>query len=192
MSKSIYHKHHIIPTHAGGTDTPDNLIRLTVEEHAEAHRLLYEEHGRWQDKFAWKCLAGHIGKEEIIRELQSRPPSALTRKRMSEAQKGKKHTEETRRKISEAQKYRSPESNKKIGDALRGRKLSGETCKRMSRGQTGRVHTEETRRKISEAQKGRPKKKGIPHTEEAKRNMRNAWVKRRIREADNAKLPGME
>ena len=32
------HKHHIIPRHMGGTDDPSNLIELTIEEHAEAHR----------------------------------------------------------------------------------------------------------------------------------------------------------
>lgn len=47
MSKSIYyHRHHIIPRHAGGTDDPSNLVELTVEEHAEAHRILWERDGR--------------------------------------------------------------------------------------------------------------------------------------------------
>ena len=62
---TIYHKHHIIPRHMGGTDDPDNLIELTVEEHAEAHRKLYEEHGRWQDKLAWKALSGQVSSAEI-------------------------------------------------------------------------------------------------------------------------------
>ena len=66
---SIYtHKHHIIPRHMGGTDDPSNLVELTIEEHAEAHRKLYEEHGCWQDKLAWHGLSGRIGKEEILRE----------------------------------------------------------------------------------------------------------------------------
>ena len=49
MSTDIYHNQHIIPRHAGGTDDPDNIARLTVSEHAEAHCKLYEEYGRWQD-----------------------------------------------------------------------------------------------------------------------------------------------
>lgn len=64
------HLHHIVPIHAGGTDDPSNLIELTVEEHAEAHRILWETHGRWQDRLAWKGLAGMITKEEIIRQIQ--------------------------------------------------------------------------------------------------------------------------
>ena len=71
MSKSIYHNHHIIPRHAGGTDSPDNLVRLTVEEHAEAHRVLYEEHGRWQDRVAWIGLAGLATKAEHVAMLLS-------------------------------------------------------------------------------------------------------------------------
>lgn len=54
---TIYHTHHIVPKFMGGTDDPSNLIRLTIEEHAEAHRNLYEEYGRWQDKLAWYGLA---------------------------------------------------------------------------------------------------------------------------------------
>lgn len=42
----LKHKHHIIPKHAGGSDDPSNIVVLTVEEHAEAHRKLYEKHGR--------------------------------------------------------------------------------------------------------------------------------------------------
>lgn len=65
----IKHKHHIVPRHAGGTDDPENIVELTIEEHAEAHRLLWEEHGRWQDRIAWLSLAGKIGHEERLYEI---------------------------------------------------------------------------------------------------------------------------
>ena len=64
------HIHHIIPKHAGGTDDSSNLVELTLEEHAQAHKELYEKYGRWEDKVAWKGLAGMIGKEEIISEVR--------------------------------------------------------------------------------------------------------------------------
>jgi len=54
----------------GGSDDPSNLIDLTVEEHAEAHKKLYQEYGNQEDWLAWKGLSGQIGKEEYIRELQ--------------------------------------------------------------------------------------------------------------------------
>lgn len=63
----LKHKHHIIPKHMGGTDDPTNLIELTVEEHAEEHRKLYELYGKWEDYLAWKGLEGRIDKEHIIR-----------------------------------------------------------------------------------------------------------------------------
>lgn len=63
------HKHHILPKYMGGTDDKENLVELTIEEHAEAHRILYEEYGNWQDYFAWKGLSGQIGKEEILRQI---------------------------------------------------------------------------------------------------------------------------
>lgn len=55
----------------GGSDDSSNIIELTVEEHAEAHRKLYEEYGFIQDYLAWKGLIGCITKEEIIRNISS-------------------------------------------------------------------------------------------------------------------------
>ena len=81
------HKHHIIPKHMGGSNDPSNLIELTVEEHANAHKLLFETHGKWQDYLAWKALSGQINTDEIRREL--------TRLNWL----GKKHTEESKQKI---------------------------------------------------------------------------------------------
>lgn len=64
----IRHKHHIVPKHAGGSDDPSNIVELTVEEHAEAHKKLWEQYGRKEDWLAWQGLAGMIGRDEIIRE----------------------------------------------------------------------------------------------------------------------------
>jgi hypothetical protein len=104
--EKVLHKHHIIPKHAGGTDNSSNLVYLTVEEHAEAHRLLYEQHNRQEDYLAWKGLAGLIGKDEMIKEkcsLNSSRPGELN------TFYGKQHTAETKQKISEAQKRRKVE-----------------------------------------------------------------------------------
>ena len=50
----------------GGTDDPSNLAELTIEEHAEAHKKLWEEYGKEEDRIAWMGLSGMIGKEEVI------------------------------------------------------------------------------------------------------------------------------
>ena len=74
----------------GGTDDKSNLVKLTLEEHAEAHRKLYEEHGRWQDRLAWKGLSSQITQAEaqsITSSLSNKgkPKSKEQRERMSES-----------------------------------------------------------------------------------------------------------
>ena len=68
----LTHLHHIVPTHAGGTDDPANLIELTVEQHAAAHQLLWEKDGQWQDYIAWQALSGSIKSEEARRIATSK------------------------------------------------------------------------------------------------------------------------
>lgn len=50
----------------GGTDDPSNIIELSIEDHAKAHKELYEKFGKQEDWLAWKCLEGSITKEELI------------------------------------------------------------------------------------------------------------------------------
>jgi len=153
MSKSIYHNHHIIPRHAGGTDSPDNLVRLTVEEHAEAHRKLYEEYGRWQDKKAWQGLAGFRGKEEIIKEIRSRPKSEETKKKIRETLTGRKLTEEHKKNIRESCNW--TEAGRKWGKMNKGRKHTEEHKQKNREAQTGRICSEETKKKMSESLKAK-------------------------------------
>tara|TARA_Y100000310_G_scaffold23056_1_gene22099 strand:+ start:197 stop:814 length:618 start_codon:yes stop_codon:yes gene_type:complete len=169
MSTTIYHTHHIIPRHAGGTNHPDNLVRLTTEEHAEAHRLLYEEYGRWEDKLAWLGLSGRIGKEEIIRQKSSnthkgRKHSEETKLKMSKSQTGRKHSEETKCKISISQKgiKKSDEAKQNMSNARKGTKASAETKLKMSntrKGKSihpnGRVFNDEWKQNISNSLKDR-------------------------------------
>ena len=114
---SIYHKHHIVPKHAGGSDDPSNLVFLCVEEHAEAHRKLFEEYGRWQDELAWKTLSGIIGKEEAVRLAgvkanQGKKHSESSKLKIAAAASKRKHSKETIEKIR-ASRIGKPGSNKK-------------------------------------------------------------------------------
>ena len=104
----IKHKHHIIPRHAGGTDEPSNIVELTIEEHAEAHRLLYEKNGRDEDRLAWLGLSGQIGKDEILRQISmaqkgKKKPEGFGEK-IRQANLGRKHSPETLAKMSEIKK----------------------------------------------------------------------------------------
>jgi len=58
------HIHHIIPKHMGGSADPENLVELSIEQHAEAHKILWEKYGKIEDKIAWECLSGRKMTEE--------------------------------------------------------------------------------------------------------------------------------
>ena len=64
------HKHHIIPKHMGGSDEPDNLIELSIEEHAQAHKELWEKYNQEWDRIAWLSLSGQINVSEAKRLVQ--------------------------------------------------------------------------------------------------------------------------
>ena len=148
MSKTIYtHTHHIIPRHAGGSDDPSNLVELTTEEHALAHKKLYEKYGRWQDEIAYLGLSGMIGKDEIIRRM-------ISHNGKDNGMYGRHHTDEVKKIISEKAKGHkrcvgrvlSKETKKLIGDK-----------QRAYQQENPQVHSEETKRKMSKASKGKPK-----------------------------------
>ena len=121
------HINHIIPRYRCkelgiNPDFPENLIELSVEEHAEAHKRLWEGGGRHEDYVAWITLTEQIGKEEIFLETsrigglknRGKPKSKEHRQKLSEANKGKwvgPHSKERRKKISEALKGNKNSSN---------------------------------------------------------------------------------
>jgi len=65
------YKHHIIPRHSGSTDDLSNIKLVTLSEHAEEHRLLWEKNKNQYDYIAWKCLCGQIPVEEAINKIRS-------------------------------------------------------------------------------------------------------------------------
>lgn len=158
MNNNAVHKHHIIPRHMGGNNSPSNIELVTVAEHAERHRVLFERRGNWQDELAWKALSGQIGKEEA------------TLLAIKKAHVGAKRSLETRKRISEA---------------LRGRKLSSPHNKNKSLGQVGwkRPKTKEWCENHSTTMKGRPSGfKGRHLSEESKRKIsqqKKLWWERK-------------
>jgi hypothetical protein len=171
------HKHHIVPRHMGGTDDPSNLIELTVEEHAEAHRKLWEQYGNIKDYCAWKGLEGTIGKEEIVRLLMD--PT------------GRVHTEETKQKISQSHKGKSKhteESKEKLRQFRTGVKLSEEHKAKISKSLEGNTRmvgkklSEDTKKKISEAGKGNKNACGPQKISEDERKRRSEASKERWRQ----------
>jgi len=98
----------------GGTDDPSNLVKLTVEEHAEAHRLLFEKHGSKFDRIAFLVLSKQIGQEEAnyLKLLGPKNWTAEGKEKLKNLAKertgekngffGKTHSEDTKQKNREA------------------------------------------------------------------------------------------
>jgi hypothetical protein len=63
-----YHVHHLVPTHAGGTDDPSNLVRVNKPMHAFMHRLRYLETGDYFDCCAANLLSGDWTAEQARQE----------------------------------------------------------------------------------------------------------------------------
>lgn len=165
------HKHHIIPKHAGGTDDPTNLVNLTIEEHAEAHRLLYEQYGRIQDKRAWMGLTKMLTGKEIINEILCAPKSEDHKRKISMALKGRPapwaignknatvlkgrpRTEETKQKISESKtgKERPDMFGNNYAKVLKGRKKTKEHTQAV----LNALSTKEVKDKISASWANKP------------------------------------
>lgn len=129
-----WHKHHLVPRHAGGTDDAANIIKVNTALHAFLHKQLYEEHGRWQDKIAYECLSGHINNEEAIRQAQSL------------GQKGKKKPPQVGLAVAESNRRRSGENHH-----FYGKKRPPETIKKMSEGHLGQEPWNKGRKMTAEA-----------------------------------------
>lgn len=81
--------------------------------------------------------------------------SEETRRKIIEANKGRKHSEETKRKMSESLKHPSEETRRKISEALKNRKWSEESRRKISEAHKGKKLSEEHKRKLSEIKRGK-------------------------------------
>ena len=62
------HKHRIKPGHLGGEYTSENVVELSVLQHAMWHFASWQLWGRKEDEIAWRGLAGIVGREEVVKE----------------------------------------------------------------------------------------------------------------------------
>ena len=71
----------------GGTDEPENLVTVTVTQHAMFHFCNFQLWGNMEDSIAWRGLAGIIGREQIAYEKillgveAARTPEVIERKK---------------------------------------------------------------------------------------------------------------
>ena len=136
------HKHHIVPKHMGGTDDPSNLVELTIEEHAQAHKKLFKQYGKIEDRLAYEGLLGMVGKEEIMKQLMSQP---LT----------EDHKEKLRKPKSSTKNYYGNTNAK----SLKGKAKSEEHKKNISKGKRGKRVPALIGNTNAKSLKGKPKSK---------------------------------
>jgi hypothetical protein len=123
-NEQIKHKHHIVPKHMNGSDAPENIVEVTIFEHAMLHKQLWDDLGHWQDYIAWQGLLKNIDNSEIAKLKQShggrqgglknkgvsktpehRQKLSLSHKGKISPMDGKNHSEET------LEKMRKPKSD---------------------------------------------------------------------------------
>jgi hypothetical protein len=114
----------------GGSNDLDNIVELTIEEHALAHKKLYEEHGKIEDKIAWLCLSGKTEEGEKLRIklaqknfkkfLKNKKNFNSWKKNISKSLKNKKQSDITKEKRSQSLKkaYQENRHKKPTGKIL--------------------------------------------------------------------------
>ena len=145
-------KHHIIPKCLGGNNKKENLVRLTAREHYIAHLLLAKIHNTFGLYLA--VIYMQSGRFENRKFKFNSHLYQKIKEELSKKQKGKKHSEESKRKMSEARKGKIPWNK-----GSKGLQVGWNKGKEFLKGEKnpfyGKHHSEETKRKISEAKKGR-------------------------------------
>jgi NUMOD3 motif len=105
-----------------GFNAPDNIVWLTLEQHAQVHQLLYELHGRKQDYVAWKTLSGHMNCEQAMQEMRRSQGFANKGLKRSAQFKEARRLEYTGKGNPFFGKHHRSSSKILIGNAQRGRK----------------------------------------------------------------------
>ncbi len=187
-------KHHIIPKCMGGSNSKDNIVKLTAEEHYVAHQLLVkiypDHHG-----LLWSANAMSMSNNKQKRN--NNKSYAWLRKRfskmISETNIGKKHTPESIEKMSKSKLGkktgpRSQDTKNKMSAASSGVPKSEAHKLALSKAKIGKKrqpHSEETRFKMSIAIKEAKKNEDLSYMQEEEyklkqsNKMKEIWEKRR-------------
>lgn len=91
-----YEIHHIVPKSEGGSDSSDNLVRLTPKEHFVAHKLLFLDNPNLMERVSTMWLMSNEHK------IQSGRVYEEVRKLFLTKVMGKPKTQEHKNKISQA------------------------------------------------------------------------------------------
>jgi len=129
--------HHVIPRSLGGTNEPNNLVRLTAREHLIAHMLLPRFVEQPEKMWAALFCMMNMGEVKVTGKLYEQARIEFARA------------------DSQRKKGRPNPALKGRPSPHRGRKLSEEHKAKISARMKGRVHTEHHRLNNSLSNKGR-------------------------------------
>ena len=165
-------RHHILPKCLGGSNAPDNLVDLTLEEHFIAHKLLTEENPESKPlAYAFRRMSNvrRVGSTRTIETPEEYREARLENKRKTvKTHYGQELREETKRKISASNTGKK--RTKEMNEANRQRQL--EYLKTHENPYKGRKHSAEARAKMSKSHEGRDYsylRKPIPPEEKERR-----------------------
>ena len=155
--------HHIIPKSLGGTNNPDNLVKLFPREHFMCHLLLAKIHSTGEENFKMLCaLSRFTYKDKLSSKVYVARMEEL-RKSRRERMIGERnpnwgakcHTAEVRLKMSGKREFpgqmgkwkRTPETNKNMSNARKG----------LGVGERNAMASKENREKVRLSKIGRKK-----------------------------------
>jgi hypothetical protein len=134
--KEIFHIHHIVPKYMGGTDEPNNLVKLPLWAHAEVHRRLFEVYGNIEDDIASRMLSGKTeGVEELRIELAKRNFQKWLKEKPEEVEKWKEKQRSARK---DKPSILPPEHYQKQAEKFRGIPRSQEVKDKISKAKKGK------------------------------------------------------
>jgi hypothetical protein len=147
-------RHHILPKSMGGSNAPENLVRLTFKEHFIAHWLLTKftmgDNLRSMRHALFRMCHGHRRqRHKIIAGWQYE----LARRAKIDAGM----SEASRRKLSETQRRNGPSANliahlKRLNERMKS--VGNPHCRAGGKSHKGRKLSEQTRKNMSLAQTG--------------------------------------
>jgi len=117
--------HHIIPKCLGGSDLPENLVRLTARQHYLAHWLLYKIHRTSSLVHAWHNMS-RVGRGQYARAINSHLFEYCKKERRKHLRQqysgtgnnfyGKTHSQETKLRLSEIHTGKVYKTDEQIKD----------------------------------------------------------------------------
>ena len=142
--------HHIVPKSEGGSDEPDNLVKLTAREHYVAHLLLariYNDASMWAAIMMMSSCKGKKRQYRVSSRLYQNARSSFA-EHHSKVMKQIANTPWFRSLMSNAHKGKPPHNE--------GKPCSEEQKEKLRQANLGKKQSEETKRKRNAKLKGHP------------------------------------